>query len=40
MVRLAFLEHYPSFANLSRQERPKEQLSGEGPPITDAAEEG
>lgn len=40
IVRLAFLEHYPSFANLSRQERPQEQRSGEGPPITDAVEEG
>jgi replicative DNA helicase len=39
-VRLAFLEHYPSFANLSRQERPVEQSPGEGPPILDAAEEG
>ena len=39
-VRLAFLEHYPSFANLSRQERPVEQKAGEGPPIVDAAEEG
>ena len=29
-VRLAFLEHYPSFANLSRQERPVEQSPGEG----------
>ena len=37
-VRLAFLAHYPSFANLSRQERPTEQRPGEGPPMTDAAE--
>jgi replicative DNA helicase len=39
-VRLAFLEHYPSFANLSRQEKPVEQRPGEGPPVLDAAEEG
>jgi replicative DNA helicase len=39
-VRLAFLEHYPSFASLSRQERPVEQKPGEGPPIAEAAEEG
>ncbi|HYU61240.1 MAG TPA: replicative DNA helicase [Solirubrobacterales bacterium] len=38
-VRLAFLEHYPSFANLSRQEKPQEQRPGEGPPMLDAAEE-
>jgi replicative DNA helicase len=37
-VRLAFLEHYPSFANLSRQERPQEQRPGEGPPMLDTAE--
>jgi replicative DNA helicase len=40
LVRLAFLEHYPSFANLSRQEKPVEQKPGEGPPMLDAAEEG
>jgi len=34
-VRLAFLAHYPSFANLSRQERPQEQRPGEGPPMED-----
>jgi replicative DNA helicase len=39
-VRLAFLEHYPGFADLSRQERPVEQRPGEEPPIVDAAEEG
>ena len=39
-VKLAFLDHYPSFANLSRQERPVEQKPGEGPPVLDAAEEG
>lgn len=39
-VRLAFLEHYPAFADLSRQEKPAEQKPGEGPPIWDAAEEG
>jgi len=38
-VRLAFLEHYPGFADLSRQERPVEQRPGEQPPIV-AAEEG
>jgi hypothetical protein len=37
-VRLAFLEHYPGFADLSRQERPEEQKPGEAPPIPDAAE--
>jgi replicative DNA helicase len=38
-VRLAFLSHYPSFANLSRQEKPEEQRPGEGPPMLDFAEE-
>jgi replicative DNA helicase len=38
-IRLAFLSHYPSFANLSRQEQPQEQRPGEGPPLLDAAEE-
>jgi replicative DNA helicase len=38
-VRLAFLSHYPSFASLSRQERPQEQRPGEAPPLLDAAEE-
>lgn len=37
-VRLAFLAHYPSFANLSRQERPQEQRPGEGPPLIDTAD--
>ena len=32
-IRLAFLPHYPSFANLSRQEKPIEQRPGEGPPM-------
>ena len=40
MVRLAFLDHYPSFKTLTRQERPVEQKPGEGPPMLDAAEEG
>ena len=40
IVRLAFLDHYPSFKTLTRQERPVEQKPGEGPPMLDAAEEG
>jgi replicative DNA helicase len=40
VVRLAFLEHYPSFTNLARQERPVEQPAGEGPADFDLAEEG
>jgi replicative DNA helicase len=38
-IKLAFLPHYPSFKNLTRQERPVEQPAGEGPPMLDAAEE-
>ncbi len=40
VVRLAFLEHYPSFTNLARQERPVEQPAGEQPPEFGAAEDG
>jgi replicative DNA helicase len=39
MVKLAFLAHYPKFADLARQEQPIEQAAGEGPPITGFAEE-
>ena len=40
-VRLAFLEHYPKFADRAREEKPPvEQTAGEGPPLTDFAEEG
>ncbi|MSO41383.1 MAG: replicative DNA helicase [Solirubrobacterales bacterium] len=39
-VRLAFLDRFPKFADQSREERPREQLAGEGPPLTDLAEEG
>ena len=41
-IRLAFLSHYPSFANLAHGgERPQEQSPGEGPPLDamDAVEE-
>jgi replicative DNA helicase len=38
-IKLAFLPHYPSFKNLTRQERPVEQPAGEGPPMLGAAEE-
>jgi replicative DNA helicase len=45
--KLAFIEHYPRFADFTAQERPVEQPAGEGPPIADeeppfidAAEEG
>jgi replicative DNA helicase len=38
-IRLAFLPHYPSFKNLTRQEKPMEQPAGEGPPMLDTAEE-
>jgi replicative DNA helicase len=38
-IKLAFLPHYPSFKNLTRQERPVEQPAGEGPPMLDAAED-
>ena len=37
-IRLAFLPHYPSFKNLTRQEKPTEQPAGEGPPMLDTAE--
>ena len=41
IVRLAFLEHYPSFANLSRQERPRGAARRRGAADrSDAAEEG
>ena len=33
MVKLAFLAHYPKFADLAREEQPVEQAAGEGPPI-------
>ena len=39
-VRLAFLHHYPGFADLSRQEKPVEQKPGEEPSMLDAAGEG
>jgi replicative DNA helicase len=38
-VKLAFLAHYPKFADLAREEQPVEQAAGEGPPITGFAEE-
>jgi replicative DNA helicase len=31
--RLAFIEHYPRFADFTAQERPVEQRAGEGPPM-------
>ncbi len=31
--KLAFIEHYPRFADLTSQEKPVEQPAGEGPPI-------
>jgi len=34
-VRLAFLSHYPKFADPAREERPIEQRAGEGPPLGD-----
>jgi replicative DNA helicase len=37
-VRLVFLEHYPKFADRAREERPVEQLAGEGPPIGNFAD--
>jgi replicative DNA helicase len=40
VVRLAFLEHYPSFTNLARQERPVDQRPGDEAPSFDAVEEG
>ncbi len=39
-VKLAFLAHYPKFADLAREEQPVQQAAGEGPPITGFAEEG
>jgi replicative DNA helicase len=35
---LAFIAQYPKFADLARGERPVEQLSGEGPPMTASGE--
>jgi replicative DNA helicase len=40
VVRLAFLEHYPSFSNLARQERPVDQRPGEEQPAFGAVEDG
>jgi replicative DNA helicase len=38
--KLVFIEHYPKFANFSREnEKPVEQPAGEGPPMDDVAEE-
>ena len=33
--KLAFIEHYPRFADFTAQERPVEQPAGEGPPIAE-----
>ena len=38
--KLAFIEHYPKFVNLAREERPVEQAPGEGPPMAGMAEQG
>jgi replicative DNA helicase len=38
VIRLAFLERYPKFADMARQEKPDEQRSGEGPPMLDLAQ--
>lgn len=45
--KLAFIDHYPRFADFTVQERPVEQPAGEGPPLagdeppfSDAAEQG
>jgi replicative DNA helicase len=38
--KLVFIEHYPKFANFSREnEKPVEQPAGEGPPMEGAPEE-
>ena len=34
-VKLAFLNHYPKFADKAHGERPLEQRPGEGPPMSD-----
>jgi replicative DNA helicase len=39
-VRLVFLEHYPKFADRAREEKPVEEAPGEGPPMSELAEEG
>jgi replicative DNA helicase len=39
-IRLAFLEHYPKFADRARSEPPVEQLSGEAPPMTNGSSNG
>jgi len=39
-VRLAFMSHYPKFADPARQDRPVEQRPGEGPPMKDFADDG
>jgi replicative DNA helicase len=39
-VRLVFLEHYPKFADRAREEKPVEEASGEGPPMSELVEEG
>ncbi len=38
-IELVFLSHYPKFADQARDEKPKEQASGEGPPMMDLAGE-
>jgi replicative DNA helicase len=37
-VELVFLSHYPKFADQARDDKPKEQSSGEGPPMMDLAD--
>jgi replicative DNA helicase len=37
-VELVFLSHYPKFADQARDEKPKEQPAGEGPPMMDLAD--
>jgi replicative DNA helicase len=39
-IELVFLSHYPKFADQARDEKPKEQASGEGPPMMDLADAG
>ncbi|HEX2360423.1 MAG TPA: replicative DNA helicase [Solirubrobacterales bacterium] len=39
-VRLAFMSHYPKFADPAREDRPVEQRPGEGPPMSDLAAAG
>jgi replicative DNA helicase len=38
--KLAFVDRYPKFMSMAREEKPVQQAAGEGPPMSELAEEG